>query len=53
MAGAGGNPLVQCRLAWSHSVGPPVAGAPRREWYVASRATRIDGASLARGFSTF
>jgi hypothetical protein len=53
VAGAGGDPLVQCRLAWSHPVGLPVAGVPRREWYVASRATGIDGASLARGISTF
>jgi hypothetical protein len=31
----------------------PVAGDPRREKYVASRAIRIGGASLARGISTF
>jgi hypothetical protein len=53
VAGAGGDPLVKYRLACNHPGGPPVAGAPRREWYVASRATRIDGASLARGISTF
>jgi hypothetical protein len=51
--GAGDDPLVKYRLASNHPGGPPVAGAPRREWYLASQATRIDGASLARGISTF
>jgi hypothetical protein len=51
--GGGGDPLVKYRLACNHPGGPPVAGAPRRERYVASRAIRIGGASLARGISTF
>jgi hypothetical protein len=53
VAGAGGDPLVKYRLACNHPGGSPVAGAPRRERYVASRAIRIGGASLARGISTF